>query len=77
MKVKIKMDKKGQIGVFVQIDLVSMISTNSYVPVVQIEDFGEIPDLDVSLNLEPFLGSICYQSCHPPVEQPPLHHHTR
>jgi hypothetical protein len=27
--------------------------------------------------LEPFLGSICYQSCHPPVEQPPLHHHTR
>jgi hypothetical protein len=43
--------------VFVQIDLVSMIFTNSYVSGAQIEINGQIRDLVTVLHFEPFSGN--------------------
>jgi hypothetical protein len=57
MKVKIDLDKKGQIEFFVQTDLVSMIFTNSYVSGAQIEINGQIRDLVTVLHFEPFSGN--------------------
>lgn len=73
MKVKIDLDKKGQIGFFDQIDLVGMIFTNSYVTGDQIKENVQIEDLVTVLDLEPFSGGICFAVGS--TESQPIHHH--